>query len=865
MKPSIQKLLKFFKLEADRGYDNHAVMGGLVRMLDHWVPEARNEGVPEDLIQAIVYRIQDYARLTAKSRSETLEGLIRRIHRSDSDPAKTQGPTITKDAREIQTVQSDTEIHPMDTGVEISPSPQAKEAEELAQAEPVEEVYSQETPISTPEADAPPAQIADPVDLNSPVTVLPGIGPRNSQNLTRLGIYTLRDLLYYIPRRYDDYSQLKPINRLGYREQATVIGTVKSIATRPVSGGKYQRTEAIITDGSGSLRVNWFNQPYLARRLHTGMQISLSGKTEQYLGRLTMNNPDWEALEQQQLSTNRIVPIYRLSAQIAAKWLRRVMNQGVVSYAHRVRDHIPYWIQKKANLMDLQTALTQIHFPDSSEELEQAKNRLSFDEIFFLQLGVLQQKRAWQDRTARSFKVDDTWLELLLGSLPFSLTSAQLKVLKDIQEDLASGRPMNRLVQGDVGSGKTVVAALGIAMVSQSGAQTAIMAPTSILAEQHYKNMLRILATPVLEMGSEESTQPVTNDAPLSPDQIRLLIGATPEDEKRKIREELQDGKIKLVIGTHALIEDPVTFADLQMVVVDEQHRFGVEQRAALRVKGENAHLLVMTATPIPRTLALTIYGDLDLSIIDELPEGRQPISTHVLPPSNRERAYSLIRSQIESGHQAFIIYPLVEESENSETKAATEEYLRLQEEIFPKYKIGLLHGRLKPEEKEQVMSEFQSGENHILVSTSVIEVGVDVQNATVMLIEGANRFGLAQLHQFRGRVGRGSDQSYCILIPDSADDMDNERLRVLSETNDGFLLAEKDLEQRGPGQFLGTRQSGYSEFQLANLTKIEVIEQAQRLAHDLISQDPDLSKEDHQLLSQAVKASWTPHNADIS
>ena len=352
---------------------------------------------------------------------------------------------------------------------------------------------------------------------------------------------------------------------------------------------------------------------------------------------------------------------------------------------------------------------------------------------------------------------------------------------------------------------------------------------------------------------------------PLQADQICLLIGATPEDEKQRIRQELQEGKIKLVIGTHALIQDPVTFADLQMVVVDEQHRFGVEQRAALRVKGDNAHLLVMTATPIPRTLALSIYGDLDLSIIDELPAGRQPVSTHILPPRNRERAYSLIRSNLEQGRQAFIIYPLVEESENSETKAATEEHNRLQQEIFPNYKIGLLHGRLKPEEKEEVMSEFKSGECNILVSTSVIEVGVDIPNATVMLIEGANRFGLAQLHQFRGRVGRGSEQSYCILIPDTADDLDNERLAVLSQTNDGFLLAEKDLEQRGPGQFLGTRQSGYSEFQLANLTKIEVIEKAQRLAQELLNIDPELSRPDHLLVAQAVKTSWNPFQADVS
>lgn len=864
MKPSIQKLSKIFNLEADRGYDNHAVMGGLVRMLDHWVPEARNEGIPEDLIQAIIYRIQDYARLTPKSRSETLEGLKRRIQRSDVELTNT---SATKEAIDITPPREIVETVSIDDAhstVEKAPV-QGGDFETADQSESDQDDLSKDISIIEAESARHINEIEDPVDLSSPVTILPGIGPRNSQNLSRLGIYTLKDLLFYFPRRYDDYSQLKPINRLNYNEQATIIGTVKSISTQPIRGGKIQRTEAIITDGSGSLRVNWFNQPYLARRLHMGMQISLSGKIDQYLGRLIMNNPDWEALEQQQLSTNRIVPIYRLSAQIAAKWLRRVMNLGVSSYAQRVRDHLPIWVQQKANLVNLTTALTQIHFPDSAEELEQAKNRLSFDEIFLLQLGVLQQKRAWQDRDALSFPVDDRWLEEKTQSLPYELTKAQLKVIQDIRQDLNSGRPMNRLIQGDVGSGKTVVAAIGIAMVTQSGSQAAIMAPTSILAEQHYNNMLKILASPDTNDAQTEANSPGQNSHPLQADQIRLLIGATPEDEKQKIRQELLEGKIKLVIGTHALIQDPVTFADLQMVVVDEQHRFGVEQRAALRVKGDNAHLLVMTATPIPRTLALSIYGDLDLSIIDELPAGRQPVSTHILPPRNRERAYSLIRSNLELGRQAFIIYPLVEESENSETKAATEEYSHIQQEIFPNYNIGLLHGRLKPEEKEKVMAEFKSGECHILVSTSVIEVGVDVPNATVMLIEGANRFGLAQLHQFRGRVGRGSEQSYCLLIPDTADDLDNERLAVLSQTNDGFLLAEKDLEQRGPGQFLGTRQSGYSEFQLANLTKIEVIEKAQRLAQELINLDPELSRPDHLLLAQAVKTSWNPYQADIS
>ncbi|NTX00127.1 MAG: ATP-dependent DNA helicase RecG, partial [Geobacteraceae bacterium] len=443
--------------------------------------------------------------------------------------------------------------------------------------------------------------------------------------------------------------------------------------------------------------------------------------------------------------------------------------------------------------------------------------------------------------------------------LPFPLTEAQLRSLSDIRQDLRSGKPMNRLLQGDVGSGKTVVAALSIASIVTLGAQAALMAPTSILAEQHYKSMLKLLA------GTDSTVNSEAQEFVLKVQEIALLIGSTPEAEKQFIRDGLANGSIRLIIGTHALLEDPVQFADLQLVIVDEQHRFGVEQRASLRAKGDNPHLLVMTATPIPRSLALTVYGDLDLSIIDEMPPGRQPVGTYVLLPRERERAYRLIRSQIQEGRQAFIIYPLVEESDKSEARAAVEEHNRLQKEYFPELQLGLLHGRLRPEEKDQVMTRFRDGEYQILVSTSVVEVGVDVPNATVMVIEGANRFGLAQLHQFRGRVGRGGEKSFCILIPESEDNAENERLQVLTETNDGFVLAEKDLQQRGPGLFLGTRQSGFSELQMANLTDIHLIEKARRHAQAIFALDPDLSQAENRLLRAAMLRAWGESQGDIS
>jgi len=835
MKPSLEKLQKIFNLEAERGYDNHAVLGGLERLLAHWEADARADNVPEGLIEAITTRIRDYAHLTEKSRQETLEGLSRRIQRSEAgipDEEDQEAPVATQ-------ARPDEKPDPREAPPAPIPQPQKE------QAQPAQ----------------PPA--SEPAALNAPVTVVQGIGPRIAQTLERLDMRTLRDMLYYFPRRYDDYSKLKPINQITYGEELTVIGTVQNIASRTLRGGKLKTVEAVVSDGSGALRVTWFNQIWIAKRLREGAHIVLAGKIEQYLGRLVMNNPEWEFLEQQQISTNRIVPVYPLTAQITGRWLRRQMNLVITYWAPRVLDPLPDELRQSADLVDLPTALLQIHFPDSWKDLEAAQERLAFDEVFLLQLGVLQQKRAWSERNARSFPVEQSWVEGQLARLPFTLTQAQQGALGDVRQDLASGRPMNRLLQGDVGSGKTVVAALAIGIVVHNQAQAALMAPTGILAEQHYHNLLKLLTG---EVAPADGAPPNQEISPiLQPAEVRLMVGATPESEKSEIRAGLADGSIKVVVGTHALIEDPVTFADLQLAIVDEQHRFGVEQRAALRSKGENPHLMVMTATPIPRSLALTVYGDLDLTVMDEMPPGRQPVSTHVLAPRELERAYTLIRSQVKKGRQAFVIYPLVEESEKYDAKAAVEEHERLQKEIFPKLKLGLLHGRMKADEKDAVMGAFRDGECQVLVSTSVIEVGVDVPNATVMLIEGANRFGLAQLHQFRGRVGRGADKSYCLLIPDTPDAVENERLLAMAETNDGFVLAERDLEQRGPGQFLGTRQSGYAELEMANLTDVRLIEKARRHAQALFEKDPDLVLPEHKLLAETLQHSWGSGKGDIS
>lgn len=853
MKSSLEKLKKFFKLESERGYDNRAVVGGLARMVVHWEAEARAEAIPEQLVQEVSARLRQYDGMEPIQRAEILTVLWRLIQTETGETLPPLQPPPVK------TIPAGMPERPKD----IKSTPEQSEIYQNPRRKAKVRQFS-----SSPSRKSPTTLTLDTKStaLNASLTVLPGVGAKHAQTLEKLGLRTLGDLLYFFPRRYDDYSKLKTIHRLWYGEEATVIGVIDSINTRTIRSGRMQVVEAVIGDGSGSLRVTWFNQPWIARKFHTGLQVVLSGKVDQYLGRLVMNNPEIELLEQEHLHTNRIVPVYPLTANITQRWLRRMMHQVITYWAPRVREVLPQKILDAEKLLDLPTTLLQAHFPTSAEQLQAARLRLAFDEIFFLQLGVLRQKRAWQNRAARVFSVPDSWLQDQIRRLPYQLTNAQQRVLAEVRADLASGHPMNRLLQGDVGSGKTIIAALAIAMVTYQNAQAALIAPTSILAEQHYKTLYEILCEGknTFSLTSGQNNE-LSNDSVLRPDQICLLQGSTPETEKQAIREGLANGSIRLAIGTHALLEEPVKFADLQLVIIDEQHRFGVEQRSTLRSKGTNPHLMVMTATPIPRSLALTIYGDLDLSVMDEMPPGRQPVETRIFFPRERERAYAIVRNQIEQNHQAFIIYPLIEESENSEVKAAVEEYHRLQE-VFPQYRLGLLHGRLKADEKENVMTQFRDGRIQILVSTSVIEVGVDVPNATVMLIEGANRFGLAQLHQFRGRVGRSLHKAYCILIPDTADAAENERLSVMVETQNGFILAEKDLEQRGPGEFLGKRQSGFhSELRFASLTDVYLIEKARRQAQLVFNQDPYLEQPEHQSLKQAMTFFWGEIQGDMS
>lgn len=821
MPNSLDKIRKILQLEVQNKFANRAIIGGLEKFLPALRPELNNDGISQDLKDQIENILSTYSGLNPEQRQVAIEGLLSAIN-IVSPAAATTSAVIKRPQPQFST--------------DRQPRP----------------IVSSKTPSEFQHAPAKPN-----FGLSAPLHLLNKIGSSRAADFKTLGVDTIGDLLYFFPRRYDDYSTLKPINRLEYGDVLTIIATVQSVLSTKIRNRELTRIEVVVSDGTGFLRLSFFRGSKYAQnfaaQFHHGKQLVISGKVEMYLGRKQMSDPSFEELDQSHLSTNGIIPVYPLTSGLSQKIVRGAVHEAVNMYAERIADFLPPAIVEKAGLIKLNTAISQVHYPKNDESLMAAQRRLAFDEIFLLQLGVLQQKKNWVSQTASKFELPEKIHTSLLNSLPFQLTGAQQKAFADVRSDLASGSPMNRLLQGDVGSGKTVVAALAVAAVVMQDGQAVLMAPTSILAEQHYRSMQKFLA------GEKKS------GLPLKSEEIRLLTGDTNNKEREVIKQGLLDGSIKLVVGTHALIEDPVQFKNLQLAVIDEQHRFGVAQRAALRKKGVNPHLLVMTATPIPRSLALTLYGDLELSIMDEMPVGRKPVITYVLNPLERERAYQLVRSNVENGNQVFIVYPLIEQGDNDEVKAAVEDHQVLQKEVFPNLKVGLLHGKMSPDEKESVMKKFRDKDFDILVSTTVIEVGVDIPNATVMMIEGANRFGLAQLHQLRGRVGRGDEQAICLLLPDTEDALENERLKVMTETNDGFVLAEKDLQQRGPGDFIGYRQSGFADLRMARITDIRLIEKARSIAEELFAEDPLLKNPENELLLSKVSEFWHSDNSDLS
>jgi ATP-dependent DNA helicase RecG len=652
--------------------------------------------------------------------------------------------------------------------------------------------------------------------------------------LSGLGIKTAQDLLLFFPRAYEDKSQYTQVSQIISEETNTLRGTLSRITHHRTKNGK-TLSKALFSDETGSVEAVWFNQPYLKRVLQSGQDIILSGKAKVAFGKMTLQSPVFETPKEQdqQLHVGRIVPVYHQTEGITSKWIREKLKPIIDEWLIQLEEYMPADIVKEYGLADLKTAVKEVHFPSDDKKLEDAKKRLAFDELFLLQFKALQKKWRWQNITEHEKKSMPMHSEVpeLIKSLPYTLTNAQKICLKEILDDMEKPFPMSRLLQGDVGSGKTVVAGASIFNAVKNGYQTAIMAPTEILARQHYGTLFKLL-------------QPYGLN-------IQFISGSTPDGDKKQVLDGLKTGTVDLVIGTHSLIQEGVGFKNLGLAVIDEQHRFGVKQREVLKTGG-SPHLLSLSATPIPRTLAMTIYGDQDLSVIDEMPAGRLPIITRIVPEKKRRDAYRWIEEQIKTGRQAFVICPLIDESDVLEVKSVMQEYEQLREHVFPNLKVGLIHGKMKSSEKDEIMDAFSKNKIQILVSTSVIEVGIDVPNASIMIIEGSDRFGLSQLHQFRGRVGRGEHQSYCFLFTQSRSDDAKSRLNAMVLHTSGFRLSEIDLNLRGPGEIYGVRQSGIPDLKMASLTDSITIKLARDAAQKLLTEDPELDK--HPLLKKKLE-----------
>ena len=842
----VEALGGILSLETSRGFDNTAVMGGLDRFRERWRAEMSPLAAGDPDSQFLLH--YDYARMDVDQRQRWIQRWQSVIGVEVADNSLPP-PARSGVRQDHQPAVPDRAGEGRRQGV---PGTNANRA----------------TRKSRPAFGIPP----DGLSVDEPVTRLRGADARTAERLARLDVLTVRDLLYLFPRRHDDFSEVLRISDVVPGRECTVVAEVwesRVVAQGPK--GRRKDTEAVLGDETGNIRAVWFGQQYVARTLRQGSRVAISGKPEVFRGQPVFNSPavhpvDSEAAD---IHTGRIVPVYPLTEGLRLPALRNLTWQALHNWLGGVEETLPDDLLQ--GRMPLREAILQAHFPDSFDVWQAARTRLAFDELLTLQLAMQARRRDTQAEVhGVPVRPEKDVAGTFLRSLPFDLTGAQNRCVAEIAADMARGAPpMNRLLQGDVGSGKTVVALAALLSTVAAGYQGALMAPTEVLAEQHFRSATRMLEGRPKQVDEENllSVSLEGMDRPLS---IGLLTGSVRARQKRMLTAMASDGTLDLVFGTQALIQEGVSLPNLALAIADEQHRFGVMQRSALRRRGgENPHTLIMSATPIPRTLSLTLYGDLDISTIDELPAGRQRVSTYLVAHEKRQDAYGFVRAQVQEGRQAFVVCPLIEESASIETRAATEEYERLSGEVFPDLRVGLLHGRMNSRDKDATLRKFGEGGFDVLVTTAVVEVGIDVPNATIMLIEGAERFGLAQLHQFRGRVGRGEHRSYCLLMPSETNGelgwSAGERLAALVDNHDGFKLAEVDLELRGPGDFFGTRQSGLPALRMAQFSDRGLLESARDLAATIFDEDPGITAPRHAALGAQVGRFTSRAASDLS
>ncbi|MCC7103872.1 MAG: ATP-dependent DNA helicase RecG [Chloroflexi bacterium] len=834
----LQRAIAIFADELRDGCRDRKVSGGLERFVIYWLGQVRRTSgasAAATTADAVASLLAGYRELQPPERRARLEQVLAWLRGSGTPPppasSESRRPATSAVSSPLSSRAAPGSVTP--TWLDPFPAQTGAACCPSAADQPVAPRLSSKS--------APPSiQYA----MDTPIDQVRNVGAVRARLFYRLGIRVFGDLLQHLPNRHEAYPPAEPAAQLFVSPAASYAGVVRSVQESRLPRS-LRRIAVDIGDETGTVSATWLRSGRGGFLPKVGDRIAVSGPLTGYGRHLVFENPAWEPDRGEPIHTRRLVPIYPLTAGLGESFIRSLAKQAVDAHALALPDPLPERWRQQYGLHSLGEAIQQMHFPADVESLAHARRRLALDELLLLQIVALRRRHAWQSALGRALSIPDAALEALEQAQPFRYTSAQRRVMAEIFADIARAVPMSRLLQGEVGSGKTAVAAAALLVATANGMQGALMAPTEILAEPHARG--RRLAY--------ERAVPLLSPIGLRAPRVELLVGSQTRRQRRPILNGIASGELDVVVGTQAVIQDSVEFRDLAVAVVDEQHRFGVKQRVTLRAKGANPHLLVMTATPIPRTLALCLHGDLDRSVIDELPPGRKPINTKLLMPLERHLAYEVIRLEVKRGRQAFIICPLVEGSDRLEARAATEEYERLSREDLAGLRLGLLHGRLKSAEKEAVMRSFAAGDLDVLVSTSVVEVGVDVPNATVMLVEGAERFGLAQLHQFRGRVGRGPSRAHCFLLTDQDDTGTLERLQAVADAGDGLALAELDLQQRGPGDFFGVRQSGLPELRVANLGDASLLLEARELAQSILREDPTLEAPDHALLATRLAA----------